>query len=195
MLWFNEPENWTLENGKLSLQVTAKTDFWRLTHYGFTVDDGPFLYSLRGGEFEMKVKIKGNFQTRFDQMGLMLRLHEKTWIKAGVEYVDDKVNLSAVVTHEHSDWSISPLDFVPEHLWFKVIRRKDAVEIFHSLDGHVYNMMRLAYFPQNQPLMAGLFAASPDGEGFEATFEEFSIAHLPDSTRSKWLEDHTAEIE
>lgn len=57
MEWLNEPTTWSIENGKLIMNVTPQTDFWRVTHYGFTVDDGPFYYSKRGGEFEVTVKI------------------------------------------------------------------------------------------------------------------------------------------
>ena len=75
------------------MDVPAKTDFWRISHYGFTVDDGPFYYATYGGEFEVKVKITGNYVTTFDQMGLMLRIDHENWIKAGVEYVDGKQNV------------------------------------------------------------------------------------------------------
>jgi uncharacterized protein len=60
--------------------VMPKTDYWRVTNYGFTVDDGPFYYEMLGGEFEVVVKIKGEYKTRYDHMGLMLRIDEKTWI-------------------------------------------------------------------------------------------------------------------
>lgn len=48
--------------------MTQKTDYCRITHYGFKVDDEPFYYETAGGEFEVKVKITGNYQTRFEQM-------------------------------------------------------------------------------------------------------------------------------
>jgi len=51
-------------------------------------------------------------------------------------------------------------------------------------------MLRLAYFPKNTPLMVGLTAASPDGNGFKALFEDFKITHLPDTQRQKWLENN-----
>lgn len=85
MNWLNEPQQWEIKEGKaLVMDVPAKTDFWRISHYGFTVDDGPFYYATYGGEFEVKVKITGNYVTTFDQMGLMLRIDHENWIKAGV---------------------------------------------------------------------------------------------------------------
>ena len=43
MNWLNEPQQWEIKDGKtLVMDVPAKTDFWRISHYGFTVDDGPF---------------------------------------------------------------------------------------------------------------------------------------------------------
>ena len=94
MNWLNEPQQWEIKDGKtLVMDVPAKTDFWRISHYGFTVDDGPFYYATYGGEFEAKVKITGNYVTTFDQMGLMLRIDHENWIKAGVEYVDGKQNV------------------------------------------------------------------------------------------------------
>ena len=53
--------------------------------------------------------------------------------------------------------------------------------------------MRLAYFPDNAPVMVGLTAASPDGDGFNALFEGFDIKHLPDIRRKKWLERNQIE--
>ncbi len=190
MQWFNEPLNWTIKDGSLLMFVTPKTDYWRETHYGFTVDDGPFYYKTCGGEFETKVKISGDYITRYDQMGLMLRIDEKTWIKTGVEYVDDQIKISAVVTNNKSDWSVVPLDHKPKSIWIKAIRRFDAVEIFYSLDDQNYTMMRIAHFPDNKPVMIGLTAASPDGEGFNALFEEFDIKHLPDARRLNWLKNN-----
>lgn len=49
-------------------------------------------------------------------------------------------------------------------------------------------MIRLAYFPNNRPVMVGMTAVSRDGEGFEAKFEDFSIRHILDTRILKWLE-------
>ena len=181
MQWFNEPEQWGIENDTLSMEVTPQTDYWRISHYGFTVDDAPFLYTLRGGEFEVKVKISGDYKTRFDQSGLMLRIDQENY------------NLSTVVTHHTSDWSIIPLESPVPSVWIKAVRRLDAVEVFYSFDDKEYTMMRNAWLQDNHPVMVGIMGASPDGNGFTARFENFSIKHLPDLRRTKWLNDNNVE--
>ncbi len=45
MNWFNEPSSWSVKNGNQQMKVTPESDYWRKTHYGFTVDDGPFYYA------------------------------------------------------------------------------------------------------------------------------------------------------
>ena len=187
MQWFNEPESWKIEEGTLYMDVTPQSDYWRISHYGFTVDDAPFLYTLRGGEFEVKVKVSGEYKTRFDQAGLMIRIDEENYLKTGIEYVDGKYNLSTVVTHHTSDWSVIQLDKPIPYIWIKAVRRLDAVEIFYSFDDKEYVMMRNCWIQDNKPVMVGLMAASPDGNGFQAKFEHFSIKHLPDQRRLEWL--------
>ena len=120
MQWFNEPEQWEIKDKSLSMQVTPQSDYWRISHYGFTVDDAPFYYATYGGEFEVKVKITGDYKQRFDQAGLMLRINHENYIKAGIEFVDGKYNLSAVVTHKTSDWSVITLDKAIPYVWIKL---------------------------------------------------------------------------
>ncbi len=187
MQWFNEPESWSIKNNQLSMQVTPQSDYWRISHYGFTVDDAPFLYTTRGGEFEVKVKISGDYKVRFDQAGLMLRTDKENYIKAGIEFVDGKYNISCVVTHHTSDWSVITLDKSVDFIWIKAVRRLDAVEIFYSFDDKNYTMMRNCHLADNTPVMVGMMAACPDGKGFEARFEGFKITHLPDLRRLEWL--------
>lgn len=190
MQWFNEPEKWEVKNNTLSMFITPQSDYWRISHYGFTVDDAPFYYATYGGEFEVKVKITGDYKARFDQMGLMLRIDHENYIKAGVEFVDGKFNLSTVVTHKTSDWSVITLDNTPPYVWIKAVRRLDAVEVFYSFDDKTYTMMRNAHLQDNIPVMVGLMAACPDGKGFDAKFENFKVTHLPDQRRLQWLKNN-----
>ena len=187
MNWFNEPEDWKIIGDKLTMTVTPHSDYWRISHYGFTVDDAPFYYTEYGGEFEAKIKVTGDYKVRFDQAGMMIRIDHENYIKCGIEFVEGKYNLSTVVTHHTSDWSVIELDRPIEALWLKAVRRLDAIEIFYSLDGKEYHMMRNAWMEANRPVKIGMFAASPDGEGFKASFSDFKVTHLPDKVRTDWL--------
>ncbi|MDX8571559.1 DUF1349 domain-containing protein [Elizabethkingia sp. HX QKY] len=188
--WFNEPEKWEIKNNSLQMFVTPQSDYWRISHYGFTVDDAPFYYGVYGGEFEVKVKITGDYKERFDQAGLMLRIDKENYIKTGIEFVDGKYNISSVVTHKTSDWSMIGLDKSLPYIWIKAVRRLDAVEIYYSFDDKSYQLMRNSYLQDNTPVMVGLMGASPDGKGFLAKFENFSVKHLPDQRRLKWLKEN-----
>lgn len=188
MTWYNEPAKWAVSDGALLMEVTPKSDYWRISHYGFTVDDAPFYYATYGGEFEAKVKITGDYQARFDQAGLMVRIDHENYIKAGIEYVGGKYNLSVVVTHTTSDWSVITLDKPVESVWIKAVRRCDAVEVFYSFDDKEYVMMRNAWLKDNTPVMVGMMGACPDGDGFNVRFDNFSVKHLPDVRRTEWLE-------
>ena len=187
MNWFNEPAQWRIDGDRLTMDVTPKSDYWRISHYGFTVDDAPFYYAEYGGEFEAKVKISGDYKVRFDQAVIMIRIDHENYIKTGIEYVDGKYNLSTVVTHHTSDWSVIALDRPVEAIWIKAVRRLDAIEIFYSFDDKEYHMMRNAWMEANRPVKIGMFAACPDGNGFKATFTDFKVTHLPDKVRTDWL--------
>lgn len=189
MNWFNEPAEWrVVDKRTFEMNVPAKTDYWRVAHYGFTVDDAPFYYATYGGEFEAKVKITGNYVTTFDQMGLMLRQDHENWIKAGVEFVDGHQNVSTVVTHKTSDWSVVKLKDAPRSMWIKAVRCLDAVEVYYSLDDKEYTMIRTCWLQDNRPVMVGLMGACPDGVGFKAIFEDFQVKQLPDARRLEWAE-------
>lgn len=188
MSWFNEPARWSVVSDRLTMKVTPHTDYWRISHYGFTVDDAPFYYGEYGGEFEAKMKIKGDYLCRFDQAGMMIRIDHENYIKAGIEFVDGKYNISTVVTHHTSDWSVIALENPVEFIWIKAVRRLDAIEVFYSFDDKEYHMMRNAWMEANRPVKIGMMAASPDGDGFDVTFSDFTVTHLPDAVRTQWLE-------
>jgi regulation of enolase protein 1 (concanavalin A-like superfamily) len=181
MNWLNEPEIWNIKDQTLTMIANPKSDFWCKTHYGYSFDSGSFYYTKCQAEFEVTVKITGDYKTQYDQMGLMLRIDENNWIKTGIEFVNNQINISAVVTHDYSDWSMIKLDYYPKSIWIKAIRRSDAIEVYYSLDNKTFTMMRLAYFQEGKPCLVGVMAASPKGNGFKALFEDFIITDISNS--------------
>lgn len=58
-------------------------------------------------------------------------------------------------------------------------------------------MIRTCYFEDNCPVQVGIMGASPDGDGFEAIFENFEAKQLPDLRRLEWAKNsnkHTLHI-
>lgn len=105
----------------------------------------------------------------------MVRENATTWLKCGIEFVENVQNVSAVVTRDFSDWSVIPLLQSPESLWLRVQRRAEAMEVQYSLNGKQYQMLRLAYLTDAETLEVGIMAASPEGKGYEITFEGIKI--------------------
>lgn len=173
--WHNEPPAWEAREDTLTMTTGPKTDFWRVTHYGFVRDSGHFGYREIAGDFDAAVKVVGAYADLYDQAGLMVRADETTWLKCGIELVDGEQQVSAVVTREFSDWSVVPLADHPPALWLRLKRRGAAVEVHYSLDGDQFAMLRMAYLSPATTLRVGPMAASPEGPGFAVSFEGLAV--------------------
>jgi regulation of enolase protein 1 (concanavalin A-like superfamily) len=160
MSWLNEPAVWSGDASDLTVAVEPDTDFWRVTHYGFTRDSGHFLDTGALG-----LRFRGEFAHQYDQAGLMLRLDAEHWIKAGLE-LDGELWLSVVVTNGVSDWSQQPAPPPDaDGFWsIRAVRDHDSVQI---LCGD--QPVRLAPFPDGA-LQSGPMCAAPKGPGFSARF-------------------------
>ncbi len=173
--WLNEPPAWEERGSSLIVTAGPKTDFWRTTHYGFVRDNGHARLQPWEGDFVAEVKVTGGYRDQYDQAGLMVRLDETVWLKCGVEFVDGLQQASAVVTRDHSDWSVAPLPANPPSLWLRLTRTGPDVEVRSSLDGQRFDLLRLARLTDAPTLLVGPMCAAPDGNGFRATFEGFMI--------------------
>jgi regulation of enolase protein 1 (concanavalin A-like superfamily) len=170
-VWLHEPARWRRTGPDLALTTDPGTDFWRHTHYGFVRDDGHFLGTRVPGEFVATVEIDGDYRDQYDQAGLMVRLDAERWVKAGVELVDGRHQMSTVVTHAVSDWSMTPLGGLDAPLRLRLTRAGDALSVEFSRDaGATWALHRIGYLPPDLPTYVGPMAASPQGQGFEVVF-------------------------
>src|SRR5690606_1290123 len=144
MQWFNEPRTWQIDGDTIRVTAEAGSDFWRKTHYGFIRDNGHVCYETQVGDFVAEVKVVGGYRELYDQAGLMVRVDAEHWIKTGIEYVHGVQYVSAVVTNDFSDWAVAPLPQNPPAIWLRLVRKAEAVEIFYSLDGAGYTLLRIA---------------------------------------------------
>ena len=66
----------------------------------------------------------------------------------------------------------------------------DAVECIGSPIVRTQLVSYVVTQQDNTPVMVGMMAASPDGSGFKAKFDNFRITHLPDQRRCEWLKNN-----
>ncbi|MBR8745164.1 DUF1349 domain-containing protein [Nocardiopsis sp. MG754419] len=174
MRWWNEPPEWRSEEGVLTVTTGDRADFWRETYYGFVRDDGHFYAAEVEGDFTVQVTFSGDYEELYDQLGLMVRVDEANWVKAGVEYTDGVPHLSAVVTREVSDWSVVvPEDRGPEFT-LRLTRRRDSVQVQY-LDGAAWRMLRLGPLAPAERCRVGVMCCSPQRAGFRARFRDLTL--------------------
>jgi uncharacterized protein len=175
MTWLNPPA-FVHQIGETLIVTTAdRTDFWRETFYGFTRDNGHFLHAPVIGDFTAEVTVQGDYETLYDQAGLMLRLSPSHWIKAGIEYTDGAPVFSTVVTSGQSDWATMPLPFDASTIRLRLTRHAEAIRVQVAQPGGHWIMARLAYLPPTDPAQIGIMACAPERSGFVARFSGFSV--------------------
>lgn len=173
--WLNEPPQWSMDASGLELVTGEKTDFWQDTFYGFHRDNGHFFGNRVKGDFSAVVTFEGDYQTLYDQAGLMMRLDHNNWLKAGVEFSDGATNFSVVVTRTRSDWSVINVPRVEELQQVRLTRVGGAVLVHFLTARGRWELLRLADFPRGSEALLGPMACSPQRAGFRARFTGFTV--------------------
>lgn len=179
--WYCPPKRWSIANSQLVVEPEAKTDYWQKTHYGFSVDNGPFLYMILEDDFLLSTSVQFFPQNQYDQAGLMVRFDADHWLKTSVEYELDGPNqLGVVVTnYGYSDWSTQPFPAGLDRVELRVQRRGDDYIVQYSPPGDQENWSQLRMARLHNPggvaAMVGLYACSPTGAGYHAEFEYLRV--------------------
>jgi len=168
----------------LIVTTDHQTDFWRKTHYGFIRDNGHFAYQAVAGDFSVEVTFVGKYQMIYDQAGLMIRLDADRWVKTGIEFIEEVINFSTVVTNDTSDWSLIPLTGTPvvEAVTAQLVRKGATVTTAWRRPNGRWLTARVAAFPSEPQCQVGVTCCSPQRAGPEVRFSEFSVTSNPAAT-------------
>ncbi|MEW2359847.1 DUF1349 domain-containing protein [Spirillospora sp. NPDC029432] len=174
--WLNEPPAAARDGADLLMTAARGSDFWRTTSYGYDRDSGHALLAPLGPDAAAEVTFRADFTEQFDQAGLLLRLDERTWIKAGVEYADGLFQAGAVVTHDRSDWSTFPVpEWAGRAVTIRASRTGDAVTVRARAGDEPWRMLRVAPFPPGVPAAAGPYCCAPERDGLTVRFTRLAI--------------------
>jgi uncharacterized protein len=172
--WLNEPARWSIGDEGLHIEPEAGTDFWQRTHYGFIADSGHALQAEMHGDLEMTTEVRSEPIHRYDQAGLLVRFSPSCWLKTSVEYEPDGPSrLGVVVTNRgYSDWSTQDVSRERRNAWLRVRRCGSDFRVEASEEGSCWSQLRIAHLDREPSAVAhwGLYACSPGGNGYVATF-------------------------
>lgn len=173
--WLNRPRQVKAGAGRLEVVTDRGTDFWRETHYGFTRDSGHFLGMPATDHFAAQLRIRGQYEELYDQAGIMVRVDERRWVKAGIELSDGRAMLSSVLTDGRSDWATAPYGGDPRDFWMRATVAHGVLRLQVSADGRIWPLVRLAPFPQSTNYLVGPMCCTPEREGLTVQFSDWQL--------------------
>ncbi len=185
MKWTRAPKQYEVTEERVEIITEPHTDLWQRTYYHFRNDNAPVL-QLETDEQFFSFVVKTDFDTkvRYDQSGIVMYLDSDNWLKASMEYENDKIQrLGSVVTNNgYSDWSSVDVDSSIKSIWFRFSRREDDFCIENSVDGVNFKQMRICHmFNAKEKISFGIYACSAEDSTFKALFTDMEI------TECKWL--------
>ena len=183
--WIREPKNYAITENKVEIITEPYTDLWKRTYYHFRNDNAPIL-QIETDEKYFSFVVKTEFESkhRYDQCGIVVYLDSENWIKASLEYENEKIQrLGTVVTNNgYSDWSSTDVDASIKSMWFRLSRRENDFCVENSIDGVTYNQMRICHmFNAGEIIPFGIYACSAEDSSFKSVFTNMEI------TDCKWL--------
>ena len=183
--WVREPEAYTITADKIEITTKPHTDLWQRTYYQFQNDNAPVLQMKTDDRFfSFTVKTQFESKHRFDQCGIVMYLDSDNWLKASVEYENNRFqHLGSVVTNNgYSDWATTEIDADIHSMWYRFSRREDDYRLECSEDGCTFKQMRVCHMHNGGgTIRFGVYACSPEDSSFRAIFTDMEI------TECAWL--------
>ncbi len=177
--WTREPARCTIDPQKITITTQPHTDLWQRTYYHFRNDTAPVLQMETEEKFfSFVVKTDFDSHHRFDQCGVVVYLDSENWLKASIEYENERFqHLGSVVTnHGWSDWATTEIDAGIRSMWYRLSRREDDFCLECSEDGVTFRQMRICHLLEGGgTIRFGVYACSPEDSSFTATFTRMDL--------------------
>ncbi len=184
LFWVREPSKYSIGKDEIIMDTEPGTDLWQRTYYGFRNDNAPVLQmAAKEKYFSFTVKTEFASKRRFDQCGIAVYLDSDNWLKASIEYENEKFQrLGSVVTnHGYSDWATTDIPASVKMMWYRLSRREADYCIEYSEDGVCFKQMRICHLWEGaEEILFGIYACSPEDSSFKARFSHMEI------TECKW---------
>ena len=178
--WTRSPKEYEISDKKIEIVTLPHTDLWQETYYHFKNDNAPVLQLTTDERyFSFVVKTQFDSKHRFDQCGIVMYLDSQNWLKASIEYENERFqHLGSVVTNNgYSDWATTEIDDKIKSMWYRLSRREDDYCIECSSDGIIFKQMRICHMHKGNGIISfGIYACSPEDSSFKAIFTDMEIS-------------------
>lgn len=178
--WTRQPKVYSIQPGRIEITTEPGTDLWQRTYYHFRNDNAPVL-QMETEEKYFSFTVKTDYTDsghRFDQCGIVMYLDTDNWLKASVEFENEKFqHLGSVVTnHGYSDWATTAIPADVKTMWYRFSRREDDYCIECSADGVTFTQMRVCHMWEGAgKVRFGIYACSPEDSSFKAVFTDMAL--------------------
>ena len=178
--WTRQPKVYSIQPGRIEITTEPGTDLWQRTYYHFRNDNAPVL-QMETEEKYFSFTVKTDYTDsshRFDQCGIVMYLDTDNWLKASVEFENEKFqHLGSVVTnHGYSDWATTAIPADVKTMWYRFSRREDDYCIECSSDGVTFTQMRVCHMWEGAgKVRFGIYACSPEDSSFKAIFTDMAL--------------------
>ncbi|MGO4530545.1 DUF1349 domain-containing protein [Paenibacillus sp. 2TAF8] len=172
--WLNEPEEWSIDNGEVSITVPPASDFF-IDPAGAAVNESaPFLHTKITGDFSIVAQVDVEMKEQYDSGCLMVRANGTTWAKVCFEYFEEQPSILSVVTRGDSDDCVSS----PVHVtkpYLRLARAGRSFAFHYSENGEKWKLVRYFGMDCPQEIQVGIVAQSPIGQGTKVNFSSVQL--------------------
>lgn len=181
LAWTRMPKDCAITPDRIEIETEPHTDLWQRTYYHFRNDNAPVLQAETDEQY-FSFTVKTDFSQsghRFDQCGIVVYLDGENWMKASVEYENERFqHLGSVVTnHGWSDWATTEIPADRKTMWYRLSRRADDFRFECSDDGETFRQMRVCHMHEaTGNIRFGVYACSPEDSSFRAVFTDMSVS-------------------
>ncbi len=178
--WTRAPKSYEVGENEVKIVTEPHTDLWQRTYYHFRNDNAP-VFQMETEEKFFSFSVKTDFKNsrrRFDQCGIVVYLDSENWLKASIEYENERFqHLGSVVTNVgYSDWATTEIPAAVKSMWYRLSRREDDFCIECSEDGVRFKQMRVCHLRHGGgKIRFGIYACSPEDSSFQAIFTDFRL--------------------
>lgn len=179
--WVNESKA-EYKDGTLKIYALEKTDYFNSPvkengAFPELVASASLYYTEMTGDFVFRTKVELEFKNTYDAAALLVYENENVWAKLALENSDlpcQKPAVVSVVTNRLSDDCNGPV-MDGNSVWLQVSRVDDCFGFHYSLDGEVWNMVRVFTLPVGKTVKVGFEAQAPMGEGGDRFYTNIAI--------------------